>query len=150
MLYSRFDRDGIILSRYLEKAAGTYPSMMSANSFMLPDAEGVVEAVNVDYVPVKINRKCPSCGAPSLERRVSIAGGSKEIVPAVPRYKCASCGQECYHISDEYLADLVSDGKELFSDAEKEQLKKNPEEFMNELKEYISRIFAMKNIKRII
>ncbi|MCL4403147.1 hypothetical protein M1310_00140, partial [Candidatus Marsarchaeota archaeon] len=66
------------------------------------------------------------------------------------RYKCASCGQECYHISDEYLADLVSDGKELFSDAEKEQLKKNPEEFMNELKEYISRIFAMKNIKRII
>lgn len=153
MLYSKFDGDGITLFRSMEKATEIAPSAEGINGLIgliASETQSDVEMVSADYSPVRIKRKCPSCGAESLERHTSVPDKGLESVPAVPRYKCASCGQECYHVSDEYLAALVRDNHALFSSSEMAQLESDPEGFMGELKEHISRVFAMKNIRRII
>ncbi len=150
LLYSKFDSEGVTLFRSLEKAHGSAPSSAFLKEIVSIEINGEVETVGAEYSPVRIKRSCPACGSASLERNKTLSGPGNGGAPAVPRYRCAACGQECYHVGDEYLAGIVKDNAALFSDEERKELEKDPEGFMKELKEYTSRIFATKNVKRII
>ncbi len=153
-LYSKFDAEGVTLFQSLEKAIEGPEGVSVADGlrelilFERPAVD--IETVTIDYKPVMIKRSCPKCGSMSLERSLPVPGEGSGGTPTAPRYKCSACGQECYHISDDYMAMLVKGNDSLFSEEERAQLKKDPEGFMKELKEYTSRIFAMKNIKRVI
>ncbi|MGB9732848.1 MAG: hypothetical protein ACP5P2_00775 [Candidatus Micrarchaeia archaeon] len=102
------------------------------------------------YTQVEIKATCPKCGKRSIRRELDLIDTRKlSNVPAVPIYVCTSCGQGFYSLTKEYLKRLIEEHLELFSAEEKSERERSEEDFVNEVNEYIIRIFASKKLIRI-
>ncbi|MGC8699677.1 MAG: hypothetical protein ACP5HW_02475 [Candidatus Micrarchaeia archaeon] len=111
---------------------------------------GPIKIVESEYKSVEVNAVCPKCGKRSIKRELDIVDTKKlENVPEVPVYVCTSCGHAFYSITKEYLRKLAKEHAELFTEEEEKEREKDEEAFVNELNEYIIRIFASKKIMRI-
>ncbi len=103
------------------------------------------------YEGVKINAECPFCKEKSIVRELDSEDMSKlGSVPVVPIFVCTKCKRKFYSLTDSYLERLVEGKKQLFSDSELGELELNKGKFIDELQEYIIRIFASKRITRIV
>jgi len=100
------------------------------------------------YKEVRLSKNCPSCGSQNLIRYAEHASNPKEI-PVIPKYICADCSSESYYLTDNYLKRLVDEHPYLFSEGELNSRNENNAAFTQELKEYITRVFAAKKIPTI-
>jgi len=138
VLETLFDENGATLKQVLLKG-GSEVINAEVNE-MANRIKGLKETEYEEVVP---KMDCPHCGSRTLKRYINIEDNS---VPIIPTYICTSCGGRSYHLTDQYLKDLVYENKEVFSDDEKKDLESNEQAFFKELKEYIIRIFASKKI----
>lgn len=100
------------------------------------------------YTEIRLERRCPGCGAASLER-VSDFGKEKPDLPVMPTYECRECKGKGYHLTDEYLEQMLAEQESLFSSKELQEMKTDRGAFKAQLNEYIIRIFASKRIMHI-
>jgi ribosomal protein L37AE/L43A len=113
--------------------------------------EGYTISAKESYEGIEVNAECPFCKEKSIRRELDLADISNiESVPVVPTYVCTKCKRKFYSLTDSYLEALVEGKKNLFSEDELKELAANKEKFINELQEYIIRIFASKRITRIV
>ena len=111
---------------------------------------GPIKIVESEYKEVEINAACQRCGKKSIRRELDLVDTRKmSNVPVVPIYVCTSCGQGFYSLTKEYLKKIVDEHLDLLSAEESREREKNEEAFINELNEYIIRIFASKKLMRI-
>jgi transposase-like protein len=96
------------------------------------------------YMAIKLHKVCPECKKDSPRRQLE--GTTIREVPIIPLYVCDSCGCRSYHLTKEYLLHLVEKKRALFSAAEAAEYEKDPKKFVDELREYVIRIFASKRI----
>lgn len=101
-------------------------------------------ATSCEYKEVFLEKPCPSCGEKPLKKPYRAVPLSE--IPVIPIYMCQKCGSRSYYLTKEYLSYLVEEKKELFEPLELEGYHKDKDKFMDELKEYIIRIFASKRI----
>ncbi|MCL4375393.1 YgiT-type zinc finger protein [Candidatus Marsarchaeota archaeon] len=111
---------------------------------------GTLEIEDVgDYKEIAVNASCPSCSKKLFRKLDRLKPEEINEVPIVPAWKCESCGEEFYSMSDEYMKVLVNSNRHLFDGKDLEELSVNEDAFISLLQEYIIRIFASKKIKRI-
>ena len=111
---------------------------------------GPLKIVESEYKEVEVKAVCPRCGKRSIRRELDLVDTRKlSNVPVVPIYVCTSCGQGFYSLTKEYLKKIVDEHLDLFSAEESSEREKNEDAFINELYEYIIRIFASKKLMRI-
>ncbi len=140
VLHSSFNSNGELLDQRLLRGAANADKR--AEDFV----SGLrSEALPTDYSAIRLQKRCSKCGAPQLERDTS---GLDSDVRVVPVYVCGSCKARHFHLGDAYLSKLVKSNKALFSESEVAAFEKEPEIFMEELKEHIIRIFASKRIMK--
>lgn len=144
-----FDDQGAVLRQSL------VPGTTDIDKRLALQMRELLKEANVDkvresaeYNEIKLKKNCPACGTDTLSQYREKVGGM-ETIPIVPTYLCGKCNGRSYYLTDQYLDQLVSTNKELFSEQELSELRSNKEAFMSELKEYIIRIFASKKIIRI-
>lgn len=140
-----FDSDGAVLRQMLFKKHQDGLEYHVKNFMSLEGVSGKPEKVSES---VRLNRGCPSCGSYSLARVVDQLT-DPALAPIMPIYVCGGCKAKSYYLTDKYLEHLVGNNKELFDEKELKEMQANKAAFMNELKEYIIRIFASKRIIRI-
>jgi len=144
MLVTEYNGIGAITAQNLEKLTSDQVKKKIAS---LLDKLGIKEVSNVEYSGVELDKPCPNCGKHTLKRYSELHPESP--VPVMPLYICTSCNAESYYLTDEYLKSMVFGHKELFSKEELKGLEADEDAFLNELKEYIIRIFASKKILHI-
>ncbi len=99
---------------------------------------------------VEASGKCSACGNGALGRELGyIDPVLITEVPVVPIFRCRSCGKRHYSLGREYLRRLVEENQGLFSSEEIAEFRKDEEQFINTLQEYIIRLFASKKIERM-
>jgi DNA-directed RNA polymerase subunit M/transcription elongation factor TFIIS len=108
----------------------------------------ITKTTESEYIEVKLDKKCPSCGNQPL-KMVSDFSQGKSNVPVMPIYKCTECNGKGYYLTDEYLEQLITEQAALFTSKEKEEMEANRVAFKAQLNEYIIRIFASKRIIQI-
>lgn len=113
----------------------------------LSDAK-ISDVAYKDYTEIKIAKECPKCKESKLQRYVDAFASTGEI-PIVPIYYCTSCNTKSFYLTDKYLEHLVASNTELFEEKEKDELNANKDAALNELREYIIRMFASKKILNI-
>ncbi len=142
ILETSFDPNGDIIDQKLHKKE---INIEEAAKTFLKGIEGEVKVT--EYCEAEHSHSCPKCGSAKIRRDIdAFKDGS---IPIVPRYVCMDCGARLYRLSDKYLENLVYSNKQMFSEEELKALDKDSAAFMNELKEYIIRIFASKRIIEI-
>ncbi|ASI13371.1 hypothetical protein Mia14_0025 [Candidatus Mancarchaeum acidiphilum] len=144
ILQTLFDLTGGVLDQKLIESDGK-----SARDF----ADGFIEANGLEdvresvYEDVKLDKACPKCGSKDLSR--SEATLKKSNIPIIPTYICKHCNAKSYYLTDTYLKDLVENHKDLFDENELKELNNDKAKLLENMQEYISRIFAVKKIYRI-
>ncbi len=108
-------------------------------------AEKIAGVRQGDYSEIRFNKKCPTCGADSLQRLAETISDSSKM-PVMPIYVCGSCKGKSYYLTDSYLEHLISNNVDLFEENERKALDSDKGAFVKEIKEYIIRIFASKRI----
>jgi len=101
--------------------------------------------IDCKYKRVRLDKVCPACKKDALERQLDAVNTIKEI-PIIPLYVCSDCGERSYYLTKEYLLYLVETKRELFDKGEAAEYEKDSKKFVDELKEYVIRIFASKRI----
>ncbi len=144
ILETVFDENGAVLQQKLLDMEGNGLEALIERELKEAAAR---EVKSMPYEDVKLKKPCPSCGSSSLERLDRSVSGDE--LPVVPIYLCKSCGKKSYHLTTRYLDYLISRNKNLFAQGELAKLDDNHDAFVNELEEYILRIFASKKIMRI-
>lgn len=142
ILETVFDGNGAVLEQQLLDIDGS-----GLDGMIERELRSMKEVKSKPYEDVKLKKPCPSCGNLSLERcDRAVSGGA---VPVVPMYLCKGCGKMSYHLTTRYLGYLIGKNKNLFAQDELAKMDDNHDAFVNELEEYILRIFASKKIMRI-
>ena len=141
LLQTSFDEHGGILDQKLINITN-HDRKEVVEAFM--DANGIEPKESV-YEEIEFKGKCPACGKPELVRYASVESDASKI-PIMPIYTCSGCGTEAYHLTDAYLKKLVASNKSLFENLDLEEMAKDEQKFINELKAYIIRVFASKHI----
>jgi len=137
-----FDCNGSILLQRLTKLNG---DSLKSRIHEVAVQENISSMEEREYDPIELDRACPKCGDHALQRQVE-AFASRGEFPVMPLYHCKSCSSKSYHLTNEYLEYLVDSNREFFTDAETTDLAKDKGEFMKQLKDYIIRIFASKQV----
>lgn len=109
---------------------------------------GISKLSEGEYSEVKIMKLCPNCNERSLQRFVE-AFRSRNELPIVPIYYCQKCRTKSYHLTNQYLEYLVENNRNLFAESEISELERDKAAFMDEIREYIIRMFASKKIINI-
>ena len=138
ILHEHLDSNGALLDQELFKDGNIHVHIDALLNRIKCEAKTGV------YETVYLKKSCPKCGNTSLNRYFD-----GKNVPIVPVYRCMNCSSNSIFITDEYLSKLVKNNGNLFDKKEIEELSKNNDYFMSELKEYIIRIFASKKILSI-
>jgi hypothetical protein len=101
------------------------------------------------YERVAVGVRCTKCSG-DIGRELDLKR-PEDIgrVPVVPIFICKHCGSKFYSITDSYLRKLISRQVGLFSADELQEMERNQEAFVAEVKEYVIRIFASKKITRL-
>ena len=102
------------------------------------------------YEPIKVDATCTNCGTDTVERELDRQDTrTVHKVPVVPIFVCRKCGTKFYSMTDAYLKRLIENNASLFEAEELKQRKEDDAKFVNELQEYIIRIFASKRIHKL-
>jgi predicted RNA-binding Zn-ribbon protein involved in translation (DUF1610 family) len=144
ILETVFDENGAVLQQQLLNMKDSGLEAMIEHELRSIPAKEVKDR---PYEDVKLKKPCPGCGSASLERCDRSVSGDE--LPVVPMYVCKSCGKKSYHLTAKYLEYLISRNKGLFEQDELAKMGDNHGAFVNELEEYILRIFASKKVMRI-
>ncbi len=131
---------GVLDQEYIEKA-----DALSVLKSRLPMF--TIKLVN-EMQRTGLDKKCKKCGAKLYRELESVDPSLLDNVPAVPMFRCESCGSRYYSMTNEYLSKLVDRNNELFSEDELHEIRKDREKGIALLNEYIIRIFASKKISR--
>ena len=142
-LQALYDKDGSVLQQRLVSA-----TQSEIDEVIKSSLSGASVTNSTELREIRLNKKCPKCGAHGLDR-AGLDPSSKDRISVMPIYVCASCGGRGYHLTDHYLRSMISERKELFSEEELRQQSLNEDAFMEEIKAYIIRIFASKKIECI-
>lgn len=141
-LETAFDDNGFVLDQILLKPdAETIKGRVAQ---VMKDANITVTKV-AEYSEVKINKPCPKCGEFGLSRYVEEFASRKDV-PVMPIYYCKGCTAKSYYLTRDYLENLVSNNRGLFTESEISELDSDRNAVMKELEGYIIRIFASKQI----
>jgi hypothetical protein len=90
---------------------------------------------------------CSRCRKGAVVRELDlVAPKTMKDIPVVPVFACRSCGSRFYSITKEYLSQLAKENTALFEVNELAEKDVDEGAFINELQEYIIRIFASKRI----
>ncbi len=144
ILETVFDENGAVLQQQLLDVEGSgLDAMMERELRNMP----AKEVKSRPYEDVKLKKPCPGCGSNALERCDRSVSG--DALPVVPMYLCKECGKTSYHLTTKYLEYLIGRNKNLFAQDELAKMDDNHDVFVNELEEYILRIFASKKVMRI-
>lgn len=132
-----FNGDGEILDRGMAGHGNDHVKMAIefAGQFGTP--------IPGEYVEIRVLKPCPKCGG-------RLSYDERERGAVLPLLTCRSCGVKAFGLTDSYLSRLIGDRQRLFDGSEVSMLRKNPDEFMAELKGHIIRIYASKHIMRIL
>jgi hypothetical protein len=146
-LVTEFKTTGEVVNQTYIKAEDTKSAILEYLGGQVAVEFSEVEA----YTPVKVDAKCSKCGADNtIDRaldRQNLSGTTK--VPIVPMFVCRKCGTQFYSMTDSYLKRLIENNVSLFEKEEIEQKEVDEAAFVNELQEYIIRIFASKKIHKL-
>jgi predicted RNA-binding Zn-ribbon protein involved in translation (DUF1610 family) len=142
VLETTFNHRGEILAQRALPVGAPIDKMCSA---LLSEIGAVPHSV--EYRTVSLDRKCPSCGSAAIARYAETHRSGS--VPIMPMYVCGGCKAESYHLTDEYLTYLVENNHGMFSAAELEQMGRDRDGFIAELRKYVISIFASKKIRSI-
>ena len=141
LLQTSFDENAVILDQKLINL-NNHGQKEVVEAYM--DANGIEPKESV-YEDVKFRGNCPNCGKPDLVRYASVEHNASKI-PIMPIYTCSGCGSKAYNLADAYLKKLVMSDKSLFENIDLEDMARDEQKFINELKAYIVRVFASKHI----
>jgi len=141
-LETLFDSSGSIL---MQRVAELKKEELDSKVSETISAEKITKTVELEYMPILLDRPCPKCGAQFIPRYAEVFA-SREEVPIMPLYWCKECRTTSYRLTDSYLEYLVENNWALFDGMEKKELEADRDKFMSELKSYIIRIFASKKI----
>lgn len=147
-LVTEFNCNGEVIGQSLESAS----EGISALKKHAPDIGDLsYKIVNTAaYEGMGINAYCSKCGKKSIKRELDLLDTkSLSKIPVMPIFVCTSCGQRYYSLTDTYLKKLIHSNIDLFTNEELAERDKDEDSFVNELKEYIIRIFASKKVMRI-
>ncbi|MCL5430146.1 MAG: hypothetical protein M1504_01555 [Candidatus Marsarchaeota archaeon] len=147
VLETLFDTKGGILKQSLMEIKDKKEDVAAAGVGLIVERTSS-RITNGKYSEISIDKKCPSCNKSDLSRIASTVNDSSKI-PVMPMYECRSCGSQSYYLTDEYLEYLVTNNRDLFSENEAKELASQRGATLNELREYIIRIFACKRINNI-
>jgi hypothetical protein len=106
---------------------------------------GAARVLEEDYSDIKLEKNCPKCASSPLVRYIDTLMYPSEV-PVMPFYICQACGAKSYYITDSYLSNMISENRDLFSEAELSQMEADQKEFIADVKAHIIRIFASKRI----
>ncbi len=143
-LQTSFNAEGGIIDQKLLKLE-QYTIRHLADDFIGREGIDVREGV---FEEVKLDKQCPHCGKHAI-KRFSQGISEPSAVPVMPMYICMECKGQSYFLTDEYLDVLIKKHKDMFESAELEELSKNEQTFIKEVKEYIIRVFAAKKVLNI-
>lgn len=143
-LQTSFNAEGGIIDQKLLKLE-QYAVRDLADDFIERNGIDVREGV---FEEVKLDKPCPHCGKHAI-KRYSQDISEPSAVPVMPMYICMECKGQSYFLTDEYLDILIKKHKNMFEHGELEELSKNEQTFIKEVKEYIIRVFAAKKILNI-
>ncbi|MGC8710201.1 MAG: hypothetical protein ACP5RF_01130 [Candidatus Micrarchaeia archaeon] len=146
-LVTEFNEDGEVLGQSLENADDGIEALRRHT----PNGAYTYNIIDKPfYEGVHINAECSKCGKRSIRRELDLIDTRLlSKVQTMPIFVCTSCGQKFYSLTDTYLKTLIRLNMELFTKEELAEREKDEGAFVNELKEYIIRIFASKKIMRI-
>ncbi len=125
--------------------------------YVLKSLEETIGAYVPDNIVTRVNelprttleKACGVCGT-KLVRELEFADpAALENVPVVPIFRCVKCDKRYYSMTKEYVERLVERNMDLFEPDEISELGKSRESSINNINEYIIRIFASKKISRI-
>ncbi len=135
MLHEHLDFNGALLDQNLFSDS---TAKMHIDAFL---NKTKFEIKVCEYSDPVLKKSCPKCSNMPLKRHFD----GKDI-SIIPIYECPACTNRAIFLTDKYLSKLINNNKELFDQKEIDELSKNSDYFMSELKEYIIRIFASKKI----
>ncbi len=144
ILQTLFDLNGGVLNQNLVEAGGK-SARDFADKFI--EANGLEDIRESIYEEVKLNKACPKCGSKNLSK--SVTKLKKGNIPIIPTYICNDCNSKSYYLTDTYLKYLIENHKDLFDENELKELNEDRDRLLENMQEYISRIFAMKKVYRI-
>ena len=147
VLLTDFNVHGEVISqRYLKKSDAVEELRQH-----VPEGYEVSVAAWGAYAPVMLDVECSSCSRRTVVRELDLVEPSLITnIPVVPIFVCRSCNKKYYSMTRSYLTSLVDSNPDLFEKEELAMREKDEEKFIDTLNEYIIRIFASKNIKRIV
>ncbi len=144
VLITDFNSNGEVLSQIysqksdLKKEADEYLSVRGA------------EVRYLDYEKLLVKASCADCGSMDIVRVLDTIDVSRIVdIPVVPLFSCTNCKARLFSITDEYLGRLVKSNPDLFDKSEIEKRDRDWNAFINELRQYIVSVFAMKKIKHL-
>ncbi|HUC38660.1 MAG TPA: hypothetical protein VL944_00840 [Candidatus Acidoferrum sp.] len=140
VMQSSFDSTGGITDQVLLKGSD---AEKYANDFISKASKE--EPILEDYSAIVLQKDCPKCGTAPLTRYMDTMAQVSEA-PVMPFYVCTKCKTKCYHLTDEYLKNLVTSNRQLFEDSQIAEFGSDEKKFMAELRAYIIRIFASQRI----
>jgi hypothetical protein len=144
-LISEFSRSGKIIDQVYHKNMNVEEVL-----YGLLGPRIVIQKVN-EYERVKVSSRCRKCSNEKVVRELDLATPALlREVPVVPIFRCLGCGERFYAMSEEYLSSLVKKNEGLFEREELGSRERDQGLFVNELNEYIIRIFASKKISRLV
>lgn len=145
VLLSKFSVDGELLDQDYSKIGGPIEKLKD----YLKTEELAVKKVS-SYTHVAVNATCDSCGKKSIKREFDLVEPNRILnVPVVPLFVCTSCRKKFYSMNKGYLKKLISNNVDLFEPEEVKNKDISRDEFVEEMKENIIRIFASKKITLI-
>ncbi len=141
VLETLFSQAGAILDQAVHPAG-------EPKSYAIQFINGAhLELLPAHYEEVRLGKNCPRCSG-NLTRAAQ-DGLKTNNIPVMPIYICISCSAKSYYLTSRYLERLVERKESLFSDDEIGLYKDDTESFINDLKQYINRVFASKHIYEI-
>ncbi|MEM0087261.1 MAG: hypothetical protein QW774_02265 [Candidatus Micrarchaeaceae archaeon] len=144
ILISEFGSNGVLMDQIYKRGDEPFSALSeyiaAAGDRLELDSSG-------KYKQVLLDATCTSCGSRTLVREYDTMGldGIKSA-KVVPIFICKNCGSRFYSISWRYMEKLVSEHIDLFEEDELKKYYSDKKAFMNELNEYVIRIFASKKI----
>lgn len=145
-LVTEFNCDGEVLLQSLESIDNGISALKRHLS--IDDSCNIVDTEA--YEGINVNAECSKCGKRNIRRELDMLDTEAlSKIPTMPMFVCTSCGQRFYSLTDNYLKELIHSSIDLFTEEELAEKGKDEDAFVNELKEYIIRIFASKKVMKV-
>ncbi|MDE1855942.1 MAG: hypothetical protein KGH49_01770 [Candidatus Micrarchaeota archaeon] len=147
VLVSEFTEEGELLDQIYKKSND--PMVEIANHVKHIASELTIRSVE-SYSGVEVRAKCDGCNGKSIKREMDLLAPPTILkIPVVPLFVCTNCKKKFYSMTPTYLRKLVARNTEMFEKNELEMRNAGEQAFIDEVQEYMVRVFASKKLTRI-